>query len=127
MNSRFEARLRRADTRVQRTFAEKVPVVIRPGPGERAVSAIVETPDNPVAVPHGGDIVDLSPALSLLSCDVGDLRKGDVLLVNGEGFRVTHIGANELGRTRITLACGGVQPPPPSITAWSKKRCERND
>lgn len=121
MNSRFQRRLNRADLRVQRVFAEEVPVILWVGPGARPISAIFEDPDNPVDIPGGGSIDDRSPSLSAMTPDIFGLQKGNTVLVNGEGYRVTHIGSSELGRTRVTLARGGQQERPPEINQWSKK------
>lgn len=121
MGSRFERRLSRADRRVQRVFAEEVPVVIGSGASACEITAIFEDPDNPVDIPGGGNIDDHSPAISVMSSDIAGLKKGDVVLVNNEGYRVTHIGTRELGRTRVTLARGGQQESPPEINQWSKK------
>jgi len=67
---------------------------------------IFETPDVPVDVPGGGQIQDRSPAFSAMTTDIVGLEKHHGVEINGTAYRVTHIGADEEGRTRVTLAYG---------------------
>lgn len=121
MRSRFQDRLGRVEVRIQRTFAEACPVVFQVHGECRLITAIFEDPDAPVAVPGGGDIDDRAPAIIPFTRDIVGLKKGDPVTVNGQGYRVTHLGSDELGRTRVTLARGGEQAAPPVIDHWSKK------
>lgn len=54
-----------------------------------------------------------------MTTDIVGLSVHDEVVVNNIRYRVTHVGANEAGRTRVTLAYGApgnVQPP---IEQWS--------
>ena len=118
--SRFTERLRRADQKVDRYFAEASPVKLFIGGVVRPVVAIFESPDAPVSSPGGGEINDTAPALSTYTADISGLSKRDRVVVGDEVYWVTHIGADEAGRTRITLANGEPGEPAPVINGWSK-------
>ncbi|TKU54843.1 hypothetical protein FDX08_06645 [Citrobacter sp. wls712] len=115
----FHERLMRADARITRLFAEACPAVLHIGNECRPVNVIFETPDAPVNVPGGGEISNHAPAFSAMTADIAGLSKHDEVVVNNVRYRVTHVGVNEAGRTRVTLAYGApgnVQPP---IEQWS--------
>ncbi|MDR9379990.1 head-tail joining protein, partial [Escherichia coli] len=80
--NRFRRLLTNADARVTRAFAEEIPAYLFLRGGEkRPVRVIFESPDATVGIRDGGEI-------------------------NADIFHVTHIGADEEGRTRVTLARG---------------------
>ncbi|WP_249420352.1 head-tail joining protein [Escherichia fergusonii] len=115
----FHERLMRAEARITRLFAQPYPAVLYIGNECRQVNVIFETPDAPVSVPGGGEISNHAPAFSAMTADIVGLSRHDEVLVNNIRYRVTHVGANEVGRTRVTLAYGApgnVQPP---IEQWS--------
>ncbi|EPC4330596.1 head-tail joining protein [Enterobacter asburiae] len=117
--NRFRARLARADARISRAFAEALPAVLFIGTEVRPVTVIFETPDAPVDVPAGGQIQDRSPAFSALTTDIAGLEKHHGVEINGTAYRVTHVGADEEGRTRVTLAYGAPGKVQPGINKWS--------
>ncbi|TNL10060.1 hypothetical protein CYD30_11340 [Kosakonia cowanii] len=117
--NRFRARLARADARISRAFAEELPAVLFIGSEVRSVTVIFETPDAPVDVPSGGQIQNRSPAFSALTADIAGLEKHHGVEINGTAYRVTHVGADEEGRTRVTLAFGEPGKPQPGINHWS--------
>lgn len=117
--NRFRQRLLNADARISRAFAEEVPVVLSVGAELRPVTVIFETPDVPVDVPGGGQIQDRSPAFSAMTADIAGLEKHHGVEINGTTYRVTHIGADEEGRTRVTLAYGAPGKVQPDINKWS--------
>ncbi|EFL4511227.1 hypothetical protein ABH50_003630 [Escherichia fergusonii] len=115
----FHERLMRAEARITRLFAQPYPAVLYIGNECRQVNVIFETPDAPVSVPGGGEINNHAPAFSAMTTDIVGLSRHDEVVVNNIRYRVTHVGANEAGRTRVTLAYGApgnVQPP---IEQWS--------
>lgn len=115
----FHERLMRAEARITRLFAQPYPAVLYIGNECRQVNVIFETPDAPVSVPGGGEISNHAPAFSAMTTDIVGLSRHDEVVVNNIRYRVTHVGANESGRTRVTLAYGApgnVQPP---IEQWS--------
>jgi len=111
--SRFTERLRRADRRVDHYFAETLPVWIYPHGEARVITAIFEDPDAPVGVPGGGEIRDAAPAISAHTAEIQGLCKRDKVIVRGDRYWVVRTGANEAGRTRITLARGEPGAPAP--------------
>lgn len=111
--SRFTERLRRADEKVDRYFAEDLPVRLFIGGALRKVVAIFEAPDAPVSLQGGGEIQDASPAISAYTADIIGLKNKDRVMVGPESYWVTHVGADEAGRTRITLARGAPGDPAP--------------
>lgn len=118
--SRFTERLQRADKVVDRTFAEELPVVLMVGVERRPITAIFENPDACADVHGGGEIRDVAPALSAYTVDIQGLAKRHAVTVGAEHYWVTHIGADEMGRTRITLAVGEPSKPVEDITQWSR-------
>lgn len=118
--SRFTERLQRADKVVDRTFAEELPVVLMVGAERRPITAIFEKPDACAEVHGGGEIRDVAPALSAYTVDIQGLAKRHAVTVGAEHYWVTHIGADEMGRTRITLAAGEPGKPVEDITQWSR-------
>ena len=117
--NRFRERLARADARIDRAFAEEVPAIISVGDEQRPVTVIFESPDAPVSVPGGGEIQNHVPAFSAMTADIAGLSKHDRVLINNLPWCVTHVGADEEGRTRVTLAYGEPGKPQPEITKWS--------
>ncbi|RZA65260.1 head-tail joining protein [Citrobacter koseri] len=117
--NRFRERLARADARIDRAFAEEVPAVISVGDEQRPVTVIFESPDAPVSVPGGGEIQNHVPAFSAMTADIAGLEKHHEVEINGTAYRVTHVGADEEGRTRVTLAYGAPGKPQPEINKWS--------
>lgn len=117
--NRFRARLNRADARITRAFAEDMPALLHIGDVRRAVAVIFETPDAPVSVPGGGELQDRSPAFSAMTADIVGLAKNDGVVINGVSYRVTHVGSDEEGRTRIALVYGEPGKPQPVINHWS--------
>lgn len=111
--SRFTERLQRADRRVDHYFAETLPVRIFPHGEGRDITAIFEDPDAPVGIPGGGEIRDAAPAISAHTAEIHELCHRDKVIVRGDSYWVVHIGANEAGRTRITLARGTPGEPAP--------------
>lgn len=118
--SRFGDRLARAEARVNRAFAEDAPVVFMIGDELRPVIAIFEKPDASVEVHGGGEIRDVAPALSVYTADIRGLAKRHAVIVGADRYWVTHIGADEMGRTRITLAVGDPGKPAAEIKQWSQ-------
>ncbi|EAO4202524.1 hypothetical protein FRH56_24150 [Salmonella enterica] len=104
--NRFRQRLLKADARINRAFAEEVPAILSVGDEQRPVTVIFESPDAPVGVPGGGEIQDHAPAFSAMTPDIVGLSERNRVEINGGAFWVTHIGADEEGRTRVTLAHG---------------------
>ncbi|MGN7913470.1 head-tail joining protein [Enterobacter sp. 22466] len=117
--NRFRQRLLNADARISRAFAEEVPAVLSIGSELRPVTVIFETPDAPVDVQGGGQIQDRAPAFSVMTADIAGLEKHHEVEINGTAYRVTHVGADEEGRTRVTLAYGAPGKPQPEINKWS--------
>jgi hypothetical protein len=117
--NRFRARLNRADARINRAFAEELPAELQIGEERRFVSVIFESPDAPVSVPGGGEIQDHAPAFSTMTADIAGLSKNDGVVINAVPYRVTHIGTDEEGRTRVTLGYGRPGKPQPVIDRWS--------
>ena len=117
--NRFRARLARADARISRAFAEELPAFLFLGDAPRPVTVIFETPDAPVDVPGGGQIQDRAPAFSAMTADLSGLEKNHGVEINGTHYRVTHVGADEEGRTRVTMAYGEPGKPQPEIKKWS--------
>lgn len=117
--NRFRERLMKADARISRAFAEEVPAMLSIGYEQRAVTVIFESPDAPVSVPGGGEIQDHSPAFSAMTADIVGLSKHDSVVMNQVAYRVTHVGTDEEGRTRVTLAYGEPGKPQPAIDKWS--------
>jgi len=89
------------------------------GEESRPVMVIFESPDSPVSVPGGGEVQDYSPAFSAMTADIGGLTKGHGVMVNDVNYRVTHVGTDEEGRTRVSLAFGEPGKPQPEINKWS--------
>ncbi|MCK2512496.1 head-tail joining protein [Escherichia coli] len=118
--SRFRERMARADARIDRAFAEEMPAIIFVAGERRAITVIFESPDAPVALKGGGEILDQAPAFSSMTEEIAGLKKYAEVRVNDEYFWVTHIGADEMGRTRVTLGKGrrGNQLPDPEH--WSQ-------
>jgi hypothetical protein len=117
--NRFRERLIKADARINRAFAETVPAILSIGNERRPVTVIFESPDAPVSVPGGGEIQDHSPAFSAMTADITGLSKHDGVVINEIAYRVTHVGTDEEGRTRVTLAYGEPGKPQPAIDRWS--------
>lgn len=117
--NRFRARLNRADARISRAFAEEAPAELQIGEERRSVIVIFESPDALVDVPGGGQIQERSPAFSAMTADIAGLEKHHGVEINGTAYRVTHVGAEEEGRTRVTLAYGAPGKPQPDINKWS--------
>ena len=117
--SRFRQRLERAEARIERYFAEAMPAVLLIGREHRHVTVIFEAPDAPVSVPGGGEILDRAPAFSARTAALGGLGKNDTVAIGGAEYRVTHVGADEEGRTRVTLAVGKAGVKTPSLDTWS--------
>lgn len=117
--NRFRQRLDRAEARINRAFAEELPALLLIGAERRAVTIIFEVPDAPVSVPGGGEIQDHSPAFSAITADLSGLDKQCTVQINNEMYRVTHIGTDEEGRTRVTLGCGEGGRVAPIIDRWS--------
>ncbi|MGG8285598.1 head-tail joining protein [Klebsiella sp. 141162] len=117
--NRFRQRLMRADARINRAFAEEILALLTIGQEKRPVVVIFESPDAPVSVPGGGEIQDHAPAFSAMTADIQGLAKHDGVVVNGMPYRVTHVGTDEEGRTRVTLAYGEPGKPQPEIDKWS--------
>lgn len=117
--NRFRERLIKADARINRAFAETVPAILSIGNERRPVTVIFESPDAPVSVPGGGEIQDHSPAFSAMTADITGLSKHDGVVINQIAYRVTHVGTDEEGRTRVTLAYGEPGKPQPAIDRWS--------
>ena len=115
----FRSRLARADARINRAFAEEAPATLLIGDEARPVVVIFESPDSPVSVPGGGELQDYSPAFSAMTADIAGLSKGDGAIVNGVNYRVIHVGTDEQGRTRVSLAFGEPGKPQPDINHWS--------
>lgn len=120
--SRFSERLNRADRRVFITFAESVPVSLFVGEERRDFHAIFEEPDNPVVVKGGGEIADMAPAIIADPVNLSGVERCQRVLVNGSDYWISHIGANELGMQRLTLAVGEPGAESPQLPGWSKKR-----
>lgn len=118
--SRFSERLKRADQRVDRAFAEDVQAVLVIGAEHRPVTVIFEEPDALVTIPGGGEIDDRSPAISAYTRDILGLKNRCQVLIDSVSYWVTHIGANEEGRTRVRLARGEPGRQQPAIDKWSK-------
>jgi hypothetical protein len=95
-----------------------VPAVLSIGSELRPVTVIFETPDAPVDVPGGADSGS-APAFSAMTADITGLEKHHEVEINGTAYRVTHVGADEEGRTRVTLAYGAPGKPQPEINKWS--------
>ncbi len=53
-----------------------------------------------------------------MTADISGLEKHDGVVINTIPYRVTHIGADEEGRTRVTLAYGN-RKTQPQIDKWS--------
>ncbi|EMH4919809.1 hypothetical protein RGP44_002887 [Serratia marcescens] len=104
--NRFTERMQRADRRVDRYFAEDPSVVLVIEGQARPVVAIFESPDDMALVQGGGEIQDHAPAISVYTADIVGLEKKCQALIGGASYWVTHIGADEAGRTRVTLARG---------------------
>ena len=117
--NRFRERLMKADARISRAFAETVPAMLSIGGEQRPVTVIFESPDASVSVPGGGEIQDRSPAFSTMTADITGLSKHDGVVINLVMYRVTHVGTDEEGRTRVTLAYGEPGKPQPAIDKWS--------
>lgn len=117
--NRFRERLARADARIDRAFAEEVPAIISVGDKQRPVTVIFESPDAPVSVSGGGEIQNHAPAFSAMTADIAGLEKHHCVEINGTAYRVTHVGADEEGRTRVTLAYGAPGKVQPDINKWS--------
>jgi len=54
-----------------------------------------------------------------MTADIAGLEKHHEVEINGTTYRVTHVGADEEGRTRVTLAYGAPGKPQPEINKWS--------
>ncbi|MCU3631193.1 hypothetical protein N8V40_22395 [Enterobacter hormaechei subsp. steigerwaltii] len=54
-----------------------------------------------------------------MTADIVGLEKHHGVEINGTAYRVTHIGADEEGRTRVTLAYGAPGKVQPDINKWS--------
>ncbi|CAH3479124.1 head-tail joining protein [Citrobacter freundii] len=117
--SRFRERLAKADARINRAFAEEVSACLQTGEGPRLVTVIFESPDALSGVPGGGEIQNHSPAFSAMTADISGLEKHDGVVINTIPYRVTHIGADEEGRTRVTLVYGEPGKTQPQIDKWS--------
>jgi hypothetical protein len=117
--SRFSDWLKRADLKVDRVFAESEPVILVIGAEQRPVTAIFESPDAPVEINGGGEISDHAPALSLYTADIHGLEKRHAVIIGTQSYWVTHIGADEDGRSRVTLAVGAPNKPAKPINKWS--------
>lgn len=117
--NRFRTRLNRADARISRAFAEEAPAELQIGEERRPVIVIFESPDTPVSVPGGGEIQDHAPAFSAMTADIAGLSKNDGVVINGINYRVTHVGTDEEGRTRVSLGHGRPGKPQPVINSWS--------
>lgn len=117
--NRFRQKLDRAEARINRAFAENTPAVLRIGAESRPVTVIFEAPDTPVYVPGGGEIQDHSPAFSAMTADLTGLDKQCSVQINNVMYRVTHVGTDEEGRTRVTLGYGEAGRVAPAIDSWS--------
>lgn len=117
--NRFRQRLDNAEARINRAFAEEMPALLQIGTTARPVTIIFEAPDAPVVVTGGGEIQDYAPAFSALTADLVGLDKSSTVQINGEMYRVTHIGTSEEGRTRVSLGYGEGGRPVPEINNWS--------
>ncbi|KFC13129.1 hypothetical protein GTGU_00171 [Trabulsiella guamensis ATCC 49490] len=118
--SRFRDRLMNADARINRAFAEDSPAVLFLESGPRQVTVIYESPDAPVEVPGTGKIVNQTPAFSAMTADLTGLAEGDKVDISGASYRVTHIGSDEYGRTRVTLGRGEPGNNTPEVLAPSR-------
>ena len=117
--SRYEQRLKRADTAVDRVFAETERIVLMIGTERRAITAVLEKPDGESHLSGGGKIEHLSPALSVYTSDITGLLTRHEVLIGSDHYWVSHIGADEMGRTRLTLAVGIPNQSVADITQWS--------
>ncbi|EHM1889200.1 head-tail joining protein [Escherichia coli] len=121
--NRFRRLLTNADARVNRAFAEEIPAYLFLRDGEkRPVSVIFESPDATVGIRDGGEINDHAPAFSAMTADISGLMKRDQVEINADIFHVTHIGADEEGRTRVTLARGEPGRSTPAAPVRPSKR-----
>jgi hypothetical protein len=117
--SRFRERLQRAEARINRAFASECQAILSIGDEQRPVTVIFESPDAPVSIPGGGEIRDYAPAFSALTVDIAGLEKNHGVVINGTAYRVTHVGTDEEGRTRVSLGFGPPGNPGPEISGWS--------
>ncbi|WP_368900356.1 head-tail joining protein [Mixta calida] len=117
--SRFSARLRRADRRIDRAFADEEPALLIINGEQRPVTVIFEAPDASVSLPGGGDVRDTAPAISVYTTDIDGLEKQCEVILRGSSWWVTQIGADEEGRTRVRLSHGKPGRPVPEIERWS--------
>lgn len=120
MVSQFERMMRQADRRIDQAFAKETDVILRIGTEQRAIKAIFENPDDPVNVPGGGDIRHMKPAISVNTADIYGLKPKCEVVIDGRSWWVVRVGADEVGRTRVTLASGKPGRPTPEITEWSQ-------
>ncbi|WP_241609007.1 head-tail joining protein [Rosenbergiella australiborealis] len=117
--SRYAQRLKRVDSTVDRIFAETKCVMLMISGECRTITAILEKPDGLNQISGGGNIEHVSPALSVHTADITGLMKRDAVTIGTDRYWVTHIGADEMGRTRLTLATGAPSQPVADITKWS--------
>ncbi|MBT0721070.1 hypothetical protein HGT70_07210 [Rosenbergiella collisarenosi] len=117
--SRYAQRLKRVDSIVDRMFAETECVVLMIGGECRTITAILEKPDGLTQLSGGGNIEHLSPALSVHTAEIVGLMKRHAVIIGIDRYWVSHIGADEMGRTRLTLAVGDPNQPVADITQWS--------
>lgn len=111
--------MKRADRIVDRQFAEELPVVLVIGAEHRPIVSIYESPDDPRQIKGGGEINDQAPAISAYTADITGLSYRCQVIINNNDYWVTHIGADEVGRTRVTLARGQPGKSAPAIKKWS--------
>lgn len=118
----FRTRLARAEARINRAFAEDVPAYLLIGDERRAITVIFERPDRSVELPAGGEIEQFPPAMSALTADITGLRAHCTVELNNAFYRVTHVGADEEGRTRVLLTEGAAGQAAPAVPGgWVKK------
>lgn len=117
--NRYGQRLKRADAAVDRVFSETERIVLLVGTERRVITAVLEKPDGESQLNGGGNIKHLSPALSVHTSDITGLLKRHEVLIGSEHYWVSHIGTDEMGRTRLTLATGDPNQPVADITKWS--------
>lgn len=118
----FRDRLARAEDRIDRAFAEKKPAVLHIGDERRPVTVILERPDRAIELPSGGEISRFPAAVSARTSDIAGIAQHCTVELDGVYFRITHVGADEEGRTRITLTDGKAGQPVPVVPGqWVKK------
>lgn len=118
--SRFRDRLIKADQRISRMFAEYEEAMWYGSNRWHFISIIFETPDALVNVPGGGEIQDRAPAISAMTTDITGLEKESLIVIRNQPYRVTHVGSDEEGRTRVRLAYGEPGAGQKPVEQWSR-------